>query len=306
MKHPFLFTALAATLIAGTASADTVYVTETGGNYVTEINGTEQTEIGNGYLQGPTGLVFDSAGDLFVANGQNGTITEFNSSGGYDTTIDAGLSSPRGMAIDSAGDIYVANQNIGTITKLTDNGGVYTASTFATGLTTPNDIAINAVGDLYVTNGLPGNYITEITPGGVKEPFAIAGEQLNGPNGIVFGPNDDIYVVNRVTSDVEKIDAAGVGTTYLAAGSLDAPKNLVFDSFGDLYVTDSGDNEVTEYNPQGQLIETFSDLAGPCFITTQDADTFSVPEPSTYALLLAGGAALFFLHRRRTLVPIQF
>jgi DNA-binding beta-propeller fold protein YncE len=103
----------------------------------------------------PTGLAFNSAGNLFVATEFNPTqyrmysqytIEEFNSSGVGTLVANTvgnqptGLNQPQGMAFDSAGNLYVANYGNNTIEEFNTSG---VGTTFASsGLDNPQDIAI--------------------------------------------------------------------------------------------------------------------------------------------------------------------
>jgi len=57
----------------------------------------------------PTGLALDSAGNLYVANYGNSTITKFTPSGAGSVFASTGLNGPESLAFDSAGNLYVAN-----------------------------------------------------------------------------------------------------------------------------------------------------------------------------------------------------
>ena len=56
----------------------------------------------------PRGLAFDAAGNLYVANGGNGTVSEVTSAGTV-STFASGFAQPCGLAFDAAGNLYVAN-----------------------------------------------------------------------------------------------------------------------------------------------------------------------------------------------------
>jgi hypothetical protein len=97
-------------------------------------------------LNGPSGMAYDSGGNLYVANsGTNGslqnTIVKFTSGGVLSTfaTASSGLNAPQGLAFDSAGNLYVANSGNGNILKFTPDGS---SSVFASGLNAPTSIAI--------------------------------------------------------------------------------------------------------------------------------------------------------------------
>lgn len=84
-------------------------------------------------LVGPTALAFDSAGNLFVANG---TVIDEYTPGGAQSTFATGMADPTSLAFDSTGDLYVSNgATFGTIV-----GGIFeytpggVRSTFVSGV----------------------------------------------------------------------------------------------------------------------------------------------------------------------------
>lgn len=91
--------------------------------------------------QGPTGLAFDSAGNLFVStegNSPSDSILEFTPAG-METTFATGLpNNPRGLAFDSAGNLFVAEipgDGPGDILEFAPVGGAPTL--FAAGIGRP-------------------------------------------------------------------------------------------------------------------------------------------------------------------------
>jgi hypothetical protein len=91
-------------------------------------------------VQGPTGLAFNSAGNLFVStegNSPNDSILEFTPAG-METTFATGLpNNPRGLAFDSAGNLFVAEipqTTTGDILKFTPTG---VETVFAAGIGRP-------------------------------------------------------------------------------------------------------------------------------------------------------------------------
>jgi DNA-binding beta-propeller fold protein YncE len=127
-------------LMASSGQAQNLFVTAgyTGPGTVYEYtpNGVQST-FGSG-LNAPTGLAFNSAGDLFVAqyNLEN-NIVEYTP-GGAQSTFASGLSAPFGLAFNSAGNLFVADDGSGNIYAFTPDGA---QSTFASGLPYPEFIA---------------------------------------------------------------------------------------------------------------------------------------------------------------------
>jgi len=126
------------------------------------------SNLGDG---GPTGLAFDSNGNLYVSKAGNntagnGSIVKFAPNGTM-SPFAAGLFQPAGMAVDSANNVYVADLGSGSIFRFTSGG---TKTTFASGLNAPRALAFDSNGVLYV--GEFGTHDIVKFPGGVKAPFS--------------------------------------------------------------------------------------------------------------------------------------
>ena len=112
---------------------------------------TTSTTFSASSLNSPSGLAFDSRGDLFVANDNNAnTITEFMAGttpgtfGATNTFSDPSLNQPLGLAIDARGDLFAANAYGGTVTEFmagSTPGTFGAGTTFATGVNNPAFLA---------------------------------------------------------------------------------------------------------------------------------------------------------------------
>ena len=246
-----------------------VYIADTDNSDVEKVTpaGTLSIVAGNGnpgfptpgpasssQLFGPQGVALDSSGDLYIADYQaselvkvtpSGTLSIIagNSSGsGPPTPGPASASSlgePWGVAVDSAGDVYLADYSNQVIEKITASG---TLSIFAgTG-----------------TAGAP-------TPG------TATASELNYPTGLAIDSQGNLYVADSVNSMIERITPSG--TLSIVAGNgtsapplpgpatsspLDNPFGVAVDGAGDIYVSDTSNNEIEEVTPAG----TLSILAG--------------------------------------------
>jgi sugar lactone lactonase YvrE len=100
-----------------------------------------------------SGLACDAAGNLYVSNQFQDTISKVTPAGVVSTFVNTGLDTPRGIAFDSNGNLYVANEDNDTISRVTKSGA---ASTFAnSGLDHPIGLAMDAFNNLYVTGFSP-------------------------------------------------------------------------------------------------------------------------------------------------------
>ena len=70
-------------------------------------------------LNGPEGLAFDAAGNLYVANWGDSTISKVTPAGVVSTFVSSGVNGPYGPVFDAAGNLYVANYGNSTISEIT-------------------------------------------------------------------------------------------------------------------------------------------------------------------------------------------
>jgi len=143
------------------------------------------------------GLAFDSAGNLYAADGGDQTIYKFAPDGTRTVFVGpdafAPGESPVGLAFDSSGNLFVS------IETFTDPGAdsiVYFSpigvkSPFATGLTTPRGLAFDSSGNLFVAEAgvpeIPGGDILTFPPGG-GSPTVFASFSIGRPEFLTFGP----------------------------------------------------------------------------------------------------------------------
>jgi sugar lactone lactonase YvrE len=301
---PALVAGVASVFTAGVSFADDVFVSDNGDNSILEIapNGTVSTFISNSSdLGGPTGLAFNSAGDLFVANNGTGTIAEFSSTGAFLGNYATGLNNPRAMAFDSAGNLFVNNQSSGTITEIPVGtpqgaGTNFSGSFIVNNLHFPNGMAFDSAGNLYIDNGESNfNSINQITLSGGVQNNPIVTSDLNNPIGLAIAGNHLFEMDNNTNSVFEfDLDGTFVKSVITDSSHMDDSRGLAIDSTGDFYVTNEGNGTVSEYDPNGDFLATFNGFDGPNYIAT-----LAVPEPSTYVLLTAGLGMLLFVSRRR-------
>jgi len=147
-------------------------------------------------LQPNWGLAFDSAGNLYAADGGAQTIYKFAPNG--TRTVFAGPSEfaegeyPVGLAFDSSGNLFVSIETFtdpgaGSIVYFTPMG---VKSTFATGLTTPRGLAFDSSGNLFVAEAgvpeIPGGDILKFPLGG--GPPTVFASGFGRPEFLTFGP----------------------------------------------------------------------------------------------------------------------
>src|SRR5262249_39662464 len=122
-------------------------------------------------LQAPAGLAFDTAGNLYVANYDGGTVSKV-APGGAISTFASGFTHPEGLAVDAAGSLSVSQgDNAGTISKVSPGGVVIEFANSLSGLYYPKGLAFDGAGNLYAADQ-PSGYVNEFAPGGAGSIFA--------------------------------------------------------------------------------------------------------------------------------------
>src|SRR5262249_32953085 len=144
------------------------------------------------------GLTFDTAGNLYAADGGAQTIYKFAPNGARSVFLGPSAFDPSvypvGLAFDSHGNLFVSTNVLSnfsgndTIIKFTPSG---MKSTFATGLSFPRGLAFDSSGNLFVAEvkqaelNQPGD-ILMFYPDGAQTVFASF--SIGRPEFLIFGP----------------------------------------------------------------------------------------------------------------------
>ncbi|MHB8520044.1 MAG: NHL repeat-containing protein [Limisphaerales bacterium] len=193
-------------------------------------------------FNGPSGVVVDGTGNVYVADTYNNTIRKVAPAGvvttlagraGYGGSADgtgsaARFYGPSGVAVDSAGNLYVADTYPNsTIRKVTPTGVVttlagvagYGGSADGTGsaarFNSPSSVAVDSAGNVFVADS--GNEtIRKVTPAGVVTTVAgLAGfsgstdgtgsaARFYGPSGVAVDSVGNVYVAEYVNNTIRK------------------------------------------------------------------------------------------------------
>ena len=284
-------------------STGAVYVADMGANSVRRITPaavvTTVVPGGTGlYL--PQGIAVSSGGTVYVADTENNLIRQITSQGvmttlagsgldacGDGTGAAAGFSKPYGMSIDGSGTLYVTeNANrvrtvtpqgvVATVAGACSQGGSVDGTGPAARFTMPMDVAVGDGGVVYVAD-TGNNTIRSIDPSNVVTTVAGAASvrgaadgtgaaaQFFDPGDVTVCPSGDLYLADTGNSEVRKITAEGVvstfavlNTTYLGSD----PAGIACGNDGTIYVT-SGISYVQKITPQGVVTPFAGDPAMP-------------------------------------------
>jgi trimeric autotransporter adhesin len=209
-------------------------------------------------LNAPTGVCYDGAGNVYIADRNNNVVRKVNTAGVISTfagTSAAGysgnngpataakLNRPYSVASDKTGNIYIADYGNNVIRKVNTSGVITTyAGTGTVGFTGdagpatiarlngPEGLAVDSLGNLYIADA-SNNAIRMVTVSGIISTLAgngtsghtgdgslASGATLSGPAAVALDPYGQIYIADYFNHAIRKIDTAGVIHTIAGTG----------------------------------------------------------------------------------------
>ncbi len=237
------------------------------------------TSVGDGgaatsaQLCGPSGLAFDSSGNLYIADSNNNRIRKIsgttistaagNGTGGFagdnGSATSAELNAPSGIAFDSSGNVFIADSqnyevrkvsgnNISTVAGQNSQGSGYTNSqnlgpATSARLGIPSSVAVDSAGNFYIADP-PMNIVRVVcqnqTPLSCTQPYF---------GSLTFAAGDiNVFAGNQASGAFYSGDG---GPAYSAL--LNNPTGVTLDSAGNLYIADSGNNAIRKVTPNGTI-----------------------------------------------------
>ncbi len=199
----------------------------------------------------PQALIFDVAGDLFVAN-QPGSVTVYAPPyNQVPSTIAIGVNHPQALALDARGNLFVANgsgSNSVTMYSPPYVGGP--SQVIAADVDDPVSLALDTNGNLFVLNAA-ANTVNEYAPPYGGTPTVIS-KGLNAPNSLALDSRGDLFVANlnsTPNSVVEYSPPFSSASTPIATitNGVNEQGTIGLSSSANLFVPNQGANTVTEY-----------------------------------------------------------
>jgi serine/threonine-protein kinase len=217
-------------------------------------------------ISGPAGLAVDGAGNLYVANTTNDTVTEYAESGSAPVaTYSTQLVAPVGVAIDGAGTLYVANFGSFKFSIVEfASGGSSPSRIIATPCSCyPIGLTLDAQGNLYVAYDTfyEQSVVYEYAPGsssGTALDLQLGKTRWEAA-GLLFDAAGNLLVANASLPGVQ-IFAPGAKTPKATFGKTGSPRLLAFGrNEGQLFVTNTDRSVVEEYRyPHIKLVNAIA------------------------------------------------
>jgi DNA-binding beta-propeller fold protein YncE len=221
---------------------------------------------GPGELNYPTGVAFDSANNIYIADKGNSRIQKFALNGTFLTlwgswgTAQGQFNYPHGVAVGPDDSVFVADTSNHRIQKFNSTGAfIISWGSFGSGdgeFNAPEGIAVDSTGFVYVTD--TGNHRVQKF-NGTTGFFITSWGGFDTPRGIAVDSEDNLFVVDSHHHLVKKYDETG--SLLLQFGQFGAdpdtfldPRGIAIDVEGQIYVTDWGLNQIKKFTGWGQYI----------------------------------------------------
>ena len=219
----------------------------------------------------PYGIVVDSKGNLYVADGKVGAVFMFNTETKDLTMIKNGVHARFGdiigLAIDDSDRLFVSDTKLHRILVFDKNHKV--EGSIGDGVPDPGGMAIdNENRFLYVADSSLDQVlvfdadkltlIRKIGTAGKAHTLTEPG-QFSMPTNVALDSDNNLYVSDTYNNRIEIFDADGNfirawGKAGDRPGTFQRPKGIAIDVDGHVWVADAAQDRVQCFTPEGQLL----------------------------------------------------
>ena len=199
-------------------------------------------------LNHPSGVAADASGNLYIADRDNHRVRRVLS-GGTITTLapTVAWSAPSGVSVDAAGNIYVVDTGRKQVVRIAPAGAVQSIAQNL--LTAPVTAVADAAGNVYIADAGAGN-IRAVDATGVVSTLVM---NLMGPHGLALDGAGHLYFTEQDAARVQRLDLGTGSLTQLGAGAWSIPRGIAVDAAGEVFVADTGRQEIVRVDSAGEV-----------------------------------------------------
>jgi streptogramin lyase len=263
---------------------DNLYVTSLGDNALIKITQDKQVTTVAAGLSSPSDVKIESGGTFLVTNTGTNEVVRVTQAGSITSVTGKTFATPISSVYDSSGNLYIGNNNTRSISKLTPDGVI---TELVNGITSPKTLLNDSSGGLYVLEN--GRSISHVDSAGVKTTVATG---FSGADGMSKAPDGNGFIVSLTSqSRLIRVDSSGAISTYneaifnnprnvrsaldgtiyqlnttgelikinpdatteIVALGISNPYGLAIDSLGNIFTSDSVNNNVLKVTPAGSV-----------------------------------------------------
>jgi sugar lactone lactonase YvrE len=195
----------------------------------------------------PTGVAVDVSGKVYVTSGTS--ISRFPAgcaSSSCVSTLIGGFTAPSYMRIDGAGNLYVVDNQATLYRFAAGCTAIGCATTVGGGYSSIAGLALSDTGKVYVADvNSPTSYVKEMTSSCASAKCVttlVSGSSPFYAGGVAVDGSGNIYVANQSPGAVYEIQpgCSDASCFITLGGGFNNPNDVAVDSYGDVYVLDSG------------------------------------------------------------------
>ena len=158
------------------------------------------------------------------------------------TTVTSGVNDPIDVNFDASGNLFVANYGNSTVTIYAPPYTAPPAVTISNGINGPNQLALRPDGMLAVVNAGGGNVTVFSAPYKNETPITIAKSSFAA----AFDPSGNLWLATT-SSGIQRYQPPFATASATASSGVSLPFGISFDSGGNLYVANNGNDTVERF-----------------------------------------------------------